>query len=247
MTLGGWRSIFWVLGGFGALMTASVLFALEETRTAEVAARARSEHPLRAYLQVLKSPKTMAYIGAGGLNFGCLFAWVAAAPFLLIGAYKIPPLLFGWVFAINAAGFMIAAQINRGLLKRGGRPDAIMAWAAAGAAVAAVLLLVDAVSGFGRPYGVLTPLFFVIGSLGFVSTNAQAGALAVDPSRSGTVSAIFGAGQFILGFFATLAGATLSRQPAIGMGVVMVACGLGAAIFSAALARWPGAAGHSPA
>ena len=245
VTLGGWRSIFWVLGGFGALMTASVLFALEETRTAEVAARARSEHPLRAYLQVLKSPKTMAYVGAGCLNFGCLFAWVAGAPFLLIGAYKIAPLYFGWVFAINAAGFMIAAEINRGLLKRGGRPDAIMALAATGAAAAAVLLLVNAVTGFGGPYGVLMPLFFVIGSLGFVSTNAQAGALAVDPSRSGTVSAIFGAGQFILGFFATLAGAILSRQPAIGMGMVMVACGAGAAIFSAVLARGSGVADHS--
>ncbi len=237
VTLGGWRTIFWVLGGFGALITAAVLLAMDETRTAEVAARARSEHPFRAYLQVLSSRPTMAYVATSCLNFGCLFAWVAAAPFVLIETYRIPPLYFGWVFGINAVGFMIAAEINRTLLKRNRHPDLILAWAAGGAALAAVILLIDAVSGFGGPYGVLVPLFFVIGSLGFVSTNAQAGALAVDPSRSGTVSAIFGAGQFILGFFATLAGALISHQPAVAMGVVMAVSGAGALAFAVGLAR----------
>ena len=188
----------------------------------------------------------MSYVAVSCLNFGCLFAWVAGAPFVLIGQYGIAPIYFGWVFGINAVGFMLAAEINRGLLKRGrSHPDAVMAWAAAGAALAAAILMIDALSGFGSRYGVLVPLFFVIGSLGFVSTNAQAGALAVDPSRAGAVSAIFGAGQFSLGFFATLAGATLSRQPAVGMGVVMVVCSLGALAFAAGVAR-RSAAAQSP-
>ena len=227
VTLGGWRSIFWVLAGFGVIMGAVTVLGLEETRTPQVAARARSESPFRAYLGVLASGRTMAYVLTGCLNFGCLFAWVAAAPFLLIGVYGIPPLWFGWVFLINAVGFMITSQINRRLLKFY-RPDAILTWAAAGAAGAAVLLMTDALSGFLGPYGVLGPLFFVISSLGFVATNAQAGALAVDPSRAGTASAVFGAGQFSFGALATAGGAIISRQPAVAMGVVILACALGA-------------------
>ena len=246
VTLGGWRSIFWGLGAFGAVMTAAVLLAMDETRTAEVAARARSENAFAAYLQVLRSRATMGYVAVSCLNFGALFAWVAGAPFVLIGEYGIPPIYFGWVFAINAVAFMIAAEINRGLLKRGrSRPDAVMAWGAAGAAVAAMILMTCALTGFGGPYGVLVPLFFVIGSLGFVSTNAQAGALAVDPSRSGAVSAVFGAGQFSLGVFATLAGATLSKEPAIGMGAVMVVASLGALAFAVTAARRSGAQSSS--
>lgn len=138
VTLGGWRSIFWVLGGFGVIIAAVVLTGLEETRTAEVAARARSESPWRAYLGVVGSGRTMAYVMTGCLNFGCLFAWVAAAPFLLIGVYGIPPLWFGWVFLINALGFMATSQVNRRLLKRH-HPDRIMVWAALGAAAAAAV------------------------------------------------------------------------------------------------------------
>ena len=230
VTLGGWRSIFWVLGGFGVIIAAVVLSGLEETRTPEVAARARSENLARAYRSVLGNGPTMAYVMAGCLNFGCLFAWVAAAPFLLIGVYGIPPLWFGWVFLINALGFMATSQANRRLLKLH-HPDVLMIWAAAGAALAAAVLMVDAWSGFLGPYGVLIPLFFVISSLGFVATNAQAGALAVDPSRAGTVSAVFGAGQFSFGAFATAAGAVISHQPARAMGVVILVCALGALGF----------------
>ncbi len=126
---------------------------------------------------------------------------------------------------------MTTSQVNRRLLKLH-HPDRIMIWAAVGAATAAAVLMADAASGFLGPYGVLIPLFFVISSLGFVATNAQAGALAIDPSRAGTVSAVFGAGQFIFGAFATAAaGAVISRQPAVAMGVVILVCAFAALGF----------------
>ena len=231
VTLGGWRSIFWVLAGFAAILGGVVVLLMGETRTEEVAERARTESPLRAFGAVLSNPRTMAYVAASCLNFGCLFAWVAAAPFLLIGEYHLPPLWFGWVFGINAVGFMGAAQINRRLLHRH-RPDAILPVGAAGAALAAAVLAADAFTGFGGPVGVLAPLFLVISSLGFVSTNAQAGALSVDPSRSGSVSAVFGSGQFLLGALAIAVGALISQEPARAMGAVMLVAALGALVFA---------------
>ncbi len=227
VTVGGWRAIFWALSVFGVVIGAVVLASLEETRTAAVAERARSESPLKAYLGVLASGRTMAYVMTACLNFGCLFAWVAAAPFLLIGVYRIPPLWFGWVFLINALGFMATSQINRALLRRC-RPDSIMTWGAVFAAAAAAVLMADALTGALGPVGVLAPLFLVISSLGFVATNAQAGALAVDPPRAGTVSAVFGACQFMFGAVATAAGAIISREPAIAMATVILVGALGA-------------------
>ncbi len=167
-----------------------------------------------------------------------MFAWIAAAPYLLIGSYKVPALWFGWVFGVNAAGFMIAAQINRRLLRHH-RADVILRYGAMGGAAAGVVLLVDALTGLGGGFGVMIPLFFVVASLGFVSSNAMAGGLAIDPSRAGTISALFGAGQFALAGVATSAVGLISKTPAIGMACVIIVCAVGT-LVAALLATGPG-------
>jgi MFS transporter, DHA1 family, multidrug resistance protein len=226
----GWRAIFWAVTLFGVTLGLSVLFGLKESRTEAVAARARSESPLGAYTAVLKNPRILGYMLTSGLNFSCMFAWIAAAPYLVISLYKVPALYFGWVFGINAAGFMIAAQINRRLLKSY-RPDDILPRGAIGAVLAAVVLLVDTLTGFGGALGVFAPLFLVVSSLGFVSTNEMAGGLAVDPTRAGAVSALFGASQFSVAGLATVGAALLSRQPGLAMAAVIMVCALGALVF----------------
>jgi len=226
----GWRAIFWAVTLFGVTLGLSVFFGLAESRTAAVAARARAESPMGAYIAVLKNPRIVGYMLTSGLNFSCMFAWIAAAPYLVISLYKVPALYFGWVFGANAAGFMIAAQINRRLLKSY-RADDILSRGAIGAVVAAAVLLVDVLTGFGGALGLFVPLFGVIASLGFVSTNAMAGGMAVDPTRAGAVSALFGASQFSVAGLTTVGAALLSRQPALAMAAVIMVCALGALVF----------------
>jgi DHA1 family bicyclomycin/chloramphenicol resistance-like MFS transporter len=226
----GWRAIFWAVALFGATLGLSVFFGLRESRTEAVAARARAESPIGAYTAVLKNPRIVGYMLTSGLNFSCMFAWIAAAPYLIITLYNVPALYFGWIFGANAAGFMIAAQINRRLLKSY-RSDDILPSGALGAVLAAAVLLVDALTGFGGALGVLLPLFLVVSSLGFVSTNAMAGGMAVDPSRAGSVSALFGASQFSVAGLTTVGAALLSRQPALAMAAVIMVCALGALVF----------------
>lgn len=234
----GWRAIFWTLTGFGLLIGIAVLVGMKETRPEHVKARARSESAFGAYLAALKSRKLLAYMAANGLNFSCMFAWIAAAPYLLIGQYGVPTLWFGWVFGINAAGFMIASQINRRLL-RFYPADLILRRGAIGAAIPAIVLIADALSGFGGALGVMVPLFLVVSSLGLVSANAMAGGLATDPSRAGTISALLGASQFAFAGVATWSVGVVARQPALAMSWVVVVCSMGA--LAAALLATRGA------
>lgn len=243
ITFLGWRAIFWALGGFGVVMGLAVLLFLRESRPAAVAERARTESAAKAYLWALSTPRIVGYGLTNGLNFACMFAWIGAAPYLIIGVYGVPPLWFGWIFGVNAAGFMTASQINRRLLRRF-RADRIMVCGAIGAMAAAAVLLTDALGGFGGPLGVMVPLFFVVSSLGFVSTNAMAGGLAVDPSRAGTVAALLGSGQFALAGLITSAAGLISRQPAIAMAAAIFICALGALVFPLTIARRSWA--HSP-
>jgi len=230
VTFLGWRAIFWALAIFGATLGAAVFFGLKETRTQAVADRARTESPFRSYAAALKNPRILGYMLTNGLNFSGMFAWIAAAPYLLIGVYHVPAISFGWIFGINAAGFMITSQIIRRLLRRY-RADRIMSYGAIVSALAATILLVDAVSGFCGALGLFIPLFVVVSSLGVVSTNAMAGGLSVDPSRAGTVSALCGIAQYAFGGLATVAGAFISHQTALAMSVVIFVCAMGAVIF----------------
>jgi DHA1 family bicyclomycin/chloramphenicol resistance-like MFS transporter len=226
----GWRAIFWAVTLFGITLAVSVFLGLEESRTEAVATRARGESSFAAYAAILRNPRIVGYMLTSGLNFSCMFAWIAAAPYLVITLYKVPALYFGWIFGANAAGFMIAAQVNRRLLKSY-RSDDILPIGALGAVLAAMVLLVDALTGFGGALGVFLPLFFVIASLGFVSTNAMAGGMAVDPSRAGTISALFGVSQFSVAGLITVGAALLSRQPELAMALVIMVCALGALIY----------------
>lgn len=235
VTWWGWRAIFWAVTVFGLVLAASVFWGLKESRTDAVAARARMESPLAAYRAALRDSRIRGYMLTSGLNFSCMFAWIAAAPYLVIGVYKVPALYFGWIFGANAAGFMIAAQLNRRLLQRY-RPDDILPFGAIGAGLAAGVLLFDVLTASGGAAGIFIPLFLVVASIGFVSTNATAGGLAVDPSRSGAVSALFGVSQFAVAGLTTAAAASLSRQPAVGMAAMIMICAAGATIFPVRLA-----------
>jgi DHA1 family bicyclomycin/chloramphenicol resistance-like MFS transporter len=230
LTFLGWRAIFWALGAFGLVIGTAVVLALEETRPAAVAERARTESPMRAYLEALRSRRIIGYAITNGLNFACMFAWIGAAPYLVIGVYGVPALWFGWIFGINAAGFMAASQINRRLLKHFAA-DRIMTVGALGACLAAGILLIDALTGLGGAFGVMAPLFFVVSSLGFVSTNAMAGGLAVDPSRAGTVAALLGTSQFAFAGLTTAAAGYISSKPALAMAIAIMICALGAVVF----------------
>jgi DHA1 family bicyclomycin/chloramphenicol resistance-like MFS transporter len=219
--LGGWRAIFWVITGFGALLAIAILLRLKESRSAETAAHARSEHPVQAYMSLLGRPRLIGYALAGALNGATLFTYISSSPDLLIGAYHISPQAFGWVFGVNGAGVIGANQLNRRLLRRR-TPDEVLAWASWLAVATAGLLALAAVSGVGGRWSVLPLLFLVLASYGLMQGNTMAGALNVDPRRAGSISALLGSLSFAAGAVAAWAAGELHDGTARPMAVVML-------------------------
>jgi len=230
VTLTGWRGVFGALAVFGTTILIAVFFALPETRPEAVAIQARSESPLRAYAAALGNTTILGYIVTNGFNFAIMFAWISVAPFLLINEYGVPAFWFGWIFGALGLALLISAQLNRRLL-RSHDGDVVMLWGAGLTAVAACVLLFAVIRGFGGLPGVLVPLFFAIFSLGLVSTNAMAGALAVDPTRSGSVSALVGTGQFCFAALIAWMASSISPHPAMALAIVVAFCAAGTLIY----------------
>lgn len=235
---GGWRTIFWVLTGLGSAIAIVAVFTLAETRSAETAAHARSEHPVRAYLELLRQPQFVGFTLAGALNSAAVFAYVSASPGLLIGVYGVKPANFGWIFGANAFAMVGMSQLNTRML-RTRTPEQIVALVRPISVIFSAAMAIDAVTGFGGMWGVLIPLFFLMGTFGFIGPNTMAGGLNIDPRRAGSISALMGSAQFGVGAAASALIGAIHARGAIPMSIVIVAGILGstAALYALALPK----------
>jgi len=207
LLVSGWRTIFWILGGLGAIVWLGIVVALGETRSQATADHARSESAFRSYGALLSEPQVMGYALIGGLSHAGLLTYLAISPDVLIAGFGLSPRQFGWVVAINGIGLVCANLINRQLLKRRSY-DYVLRRANVASIAASGALFVDAVTGFGGLAGIVVPLFFMVGLIGLTQPNAFAGALAHDPRRAGAASALVGCLQFGSGALgAAIAGA----------------------------------------
>ena len=193
-----WRAIFWVLALFGGAVLTAALMRLKESRSKETEDRAREESPLRAYLAVTRQKRLIGFGLAGAFGGSCMLTYIAASPSLLIETYGIAPENYGYIFGLNAIGFVAAAQVNRHFLIRHSIERLLML-GLTGALVASLIMLIAAITYTGESLAILVPLFVVITSLGFVMPNGVAGAMAVDRQRSGTAGALVGCLQFVVG------------------------------------------------
>lgn len=186
---------------------------LPESRSEATARHARGEHPLKSYLALLRQPRLVGFVLAGVFSGAALFTYVAASPDILIGVFHVPPSQFGLFFGVNAIGLIGATQVNARLARR--VPfEVILKWANLAVFAAALLLAMDAVSGFAGLWGVMVPMFLVMASFGFNQSNAMVGALGVDPLRTGAISSLYGAASFAAGAVAAaLAGALRDGTP----------------------------------
>jgi DHA1 family bicyclomycin/chloramphenicol resistance-like MFS transporter len=238
LTFMGWRAIFWVLTGFGALIGLASFLWLAETRSEATAQQARNEHPIRAYVSLLGNLRLIGFILAGALNSAALFAYISASPGLLIGVYGVPASQFGWVFGLNAGAMIAMSQVNGHLLRRH-TPEQLVAWARPASLVFAAVLGVDAYWGIGGMWGVLVPLFFILGSMGFVGPNTMAGGLNLDPRRAGSISALMGGASFAVGAGASALITALRDPGPWPMSLVILICivASAAALYGLALPR----------
>ena len=106
----GWRSVFYVLAGFGALFVLGALSLVRETNVRRDAAAlhpARLAENLRA---LLGSPAYLGYVAATSLMLCGQFAFIAGSSFVLIGSLGVAPDVYGFCFGSVAVGSWAAAS-----------------------------------------------------------------------------------------------------------------------------------------
>lgn len=229
----GWRAVFWLMLGFGALLVALVLFRLPETNGPERRAGVRLAAFFRAYAHVLASGRAWGYLLTGGLSFATMFAYITASPSVYIEFFGINPQYFGFFFAINVIGLTLGNWLNSRYVTRLGYRR-LLGIGAAVSALGALALLGCAMTETGGIIAVVVTLFIAIGPVSMVGANAISGLLNLYPKNAGAASALFGVAQFGLGAFAGVLAGLFYTGNAAAMGLVV------AIMAAAALLAWFG-------
>ena len=112
----------------------------------------------------------LGYALACGLGMGGMFAYIAGSSFVLQNVYGLSPQMYGIVFALNAAGLIIGAQVNGRIAGRIGPSVRLTAGLTSMVVCGAVLV---AVVGSGRVglVGVIAALFVAMFGWGFVGSQ----------------------------------------------------------------------------
>lgn len=232
LTFGSWRTVFVVLAGLGVLIGLLAAAGLTETLPAERRSAPGLRPVLRGYATLLRDPVLVGFMLIASLTMAAVFAYVSGASFVLQDGFGVDEQTFGVLFGVGAVGLILASQANV-LLLRHFSPAAILSAALGVAALAGVVLLLDAVTGAGGLLGILVPTWVVLAMVALSGPNATALALADHGQRAGATAALLGAAQFAIGAVAA---------PVVGLGeagsaVPMAATMAGALVLAAVLAQ----------
>ncbi|MFP5305456.1 MAG: multidrug effflux MFS transporter, partial [Gammaproteobacteria bacterium] len=152
----GWQTIFVALALFGVACITAAHRSLPESLR-ERGQPLRFGLVLANYGRLLRHRRFMGYALSGGVATAGMFAYISGAAFVFIEVFGIATDRFGYYFGANAAGFIVVSQLNPLLLRRF-RAEFILRVALTTHALAALVLLLMAATGWGGLWGVMVPL-----------------------------------------------------------------------------------------
>lgn len=232
-----WRGVFLTVAGLGVVFLGCAYAWVGETLPA--ARRTRGGLAVRAAVlrRLATDPSFTGYALASGLSFAALIAYISASPFVFQGLYHLSPQLFALLFAINAAGMLLANTLNARLLRRF-PPRALLDVGLTSAAVGAAGTFVVAVTTkhHAHLWAMVLPLFLLVSSTGLTRPNATALALERHGDTAGSAAAITGVIQFVLGAIAAPV-TGLDRHSAIPLGATAVAAAV-LAVVARVIPTW---------
>ncbi len=217
-----WHSIFWFLAAFGTLNLLLTKFFFFETLTEENRNARPAKEVLSQYWDLIKDPTFNYPAIGGGLLMGAMFVYISSASELIMDTYGVSATHFGWLFGMNAAGFVGLTQLNQWLTNRF-RILSILRFGAMMQVISAAALFITGLI-FGTDAWlplVLSCIFFCIAGLGLTQPNASAIALAYQKRRAGMASALQGSLMFSVGIFGGLLLNLFPVNPVLKIGIAM--------------------------
>ncbi len=219
----GWRFIFYTLTLIAAILIFLVYRFLPESRQPDASVSLKPKRVLQDYLMVLKEPEFITFSIAGSVAFAGMFAYISGSPFVFMEYFGLSETHYGWLFGLNAFGFILGSQLNRLWLQRR-TPAQITRRAGIFQWVSGLLLAMGTISEVLNAAGTIALIFSFLFWSGFMAPNATAIALRPFTRFAGSASALLGSIQMVAGALASGLVSYFHNQTPLPMAVSMGAC-----------------------
>ncbi|OEH94266.1 multidrug effflux MFS transporter [Bacillus solimangrovi] len=223
-----WQGVFIVLSIIGLVMFFVVLFGLPETLQNDRRSAGGVKNTFITFRNLILDRTFIGFALAQGFVFAAMFAYISGSPFVVQNIYGGSPQMFSLIFAINGLGIMMASQTTGRLAGRIHESKLFrfgLATSLCGGIVLFILILLHA-----RLIFLLIPLFFVVSSVGVVSTSGFSLAMQKQGKNAGSAAALIGVLSLALGALAAPFVGLGGEHTAIPMGIVIVCAGVSATL-----------------
>ncbi|MDX8364699.1 multidrug effflux MFS transporter [Cytobacillus sp. IB215665] len=223
-----WQGVFILLSIIGLVMFFVVLLGLPETLHDDKRSVGGMKNTFTTFRNLILDRTFIGFALAQGFVFAAMFAYISGSPFVVQNIYGESPQMFSLIFAINGLGIMIASQTTGKLAGRIHESKLFLfglATSLFGGILLFVLILLHAKLIF-----LLIPLFFVVSSVGIVSTSGFSLAMQKQGKNAGSAAALLGVMSLALGAFVAPLVGVGGEHTAIPMGMVIVGAGASAAL-----------------
>lgn len=220
LRFGDWRVVFYLLAVLSTLMLIAVAFRLPETLPVHHRVEGNLKTTFGTFGRLLSDRTFIGYAFAQAFAMGAMFAYISGSPFVLQNIYGASPQQFSFLFGLNGIGIILAAQTAGRLA---GRVDsekmmriALTVVALAGICLFLALTLSDSL------ILVMIPLFFVVSSVGMISTLGFTLAMQNYGSTAGSASALLGLLPMLVGSLVSPLVGVMGEDSALPMGLIIM-------------------------
>ena len=236
LTVGGsWRTIFWILVGFGVLMFVTAALFVPETLPRDQRHRGGLGGVVHGFRSVLRSRAFVAYMLLGAFSAFAMLGYIANASYVLQGMNGMAPLPFSLFFASTALAQVTLSILNARLVGRF-RPRQLIGFGLMLSAGAAILIAMSVLLWDAATLPLCAGFLTLMASQAFIFGNSAALAVADVTDRAGSASALLGIAQALAFALSAPLASSGGTSTAVPMVVVIVVGVLGATV-SYAVAR----------
>lgn len=193
----GWRSVFWFLSGFGAVL-GLMGFVVSETLGREHRRSIRPAAVIRAYVDSLLHKIFPTLIFSWALAFAGLFLYIAGAPTIIYDFLHLGSNDFAWLFLPIVVGMILGGAISSRLAHRWPAQKTISVGMGSMILAAVINITVANVTSPSIP-GVIAPLLLYVAGFAFMIPALTVLALDCMPTHRGTAASMQGFVQVMAG------------------------------------------------
>ena len=193
----GWRSVFWFIVGYSAILLVVVWRWLAEPLAERDPAAMRPADLVRNFRHVLANPLFDGYMLCMAACYCGMFAFLTASSATLVSQFGLSVTDYSYVFAATMCVYLVGTWVSARLVRRRSIagmivPGALM-MAAAGLTMAALgLARIDA------PAAIIVPMAAFMFAFCFIVPTAQAAAMSLFDRNTGAAASMIGFVQLAL-------------------------------------------------